>query len=118
MLSSLFRSTPRPDPRALVKRAEAGEIVVLDVREASEIAATGKATVAHHVPMATLRMKADPRSPDCLPALKQGKPVAIYCAAGGRAGMAKGVLEQLGHAEVHNLGGFGDWQAAGGKTGR
>lgn len=116
---SLFRSAvARPDPRDLIRRAEAGEIVVLDVRDASELAATGKAPVAHHVPLATLRMKADARSPDCLPALKEGKPVAVYCAAGGRAGMAKAVLEELGHAEVHNLGGLSHWQAAGGGVAR
>lgn len=114
---SLFRpAAARPDPRDLVPRAEAGEMVVLDVREASEIAASGKAPVAHHVPLALLRMKADPRSPECLPALKQGKPVGIYCAAGGRAGQAKVLLEQLGHAEVHNLGGLSHWAAAGGKV--
>lgn len=118
MLSALFRSAARPDPRDLIRRAEAGEIVVLDVREASELAATGKARVAHHVPMAVLRIKADPTGPDCLPELKQGKPVAVYCAAGGRAGMAKGVLEDLGHAEVHNIGGLSHWQAAGGAVAR
>lgn len=115
---NLFQSSaPRPapmTPQQAIARAANDEIVVIDVREPAEIAASGAAEGAVRIPMATLRMKADPRSPECVPELKSGKPVAIYCAAGGRAGMACQMLEEMGHAEVHNIGGFGHWASAGG----
>jgi rhodanese-related sulfurtransferase len=89
-------------------------MIVVDIREPREIAVSGAATVALRLPLATLRMRADPRSPECHPDLKNGKPVLLYCASGGRAGMAADMLREFGHAEVHNLGGLADWQAAGG----
>ena len=45
------------------------------------------------------------------------KPVAVFCAVGGRAGQAAQVLERLGYS-VHNIGGFGDWVSAGGAVQR
>jgi rhodanese-related sulfurtransferase len=101
-----------------ITRAAAGELVLIDVREAGEIRASGKAKGAVALPMATLAMKADPQSPECAAALKSGKPIAIYCASGGRSGMATQALKKMGHAEVHNIGGFGDWVKAGGPVDR
>ncbi len=101
-----------------IARADAGELVLIDVREPGEIRASGKAAGALTIPMATLAMKADPRSPECVAELKSGKPIAIYCASGGRSGMATQALQKMGHAEVHNIGGFGDWVAAGGPVER
>jgi len=98
--------------------AENGSIVVVDIREPGEIAASGSAKGALRLPLASLRMTADPRSPECAEALKSGKPVALYCASGARASMAKGLLESMGHAEVHNLGGLADWMRAGGPIAR
>lgn len=114
---NLFRSSPaasRPTPQDLVRMGQTGEAVVVDIREVGEVKASGKAACAIHIPLAALRMQADPRSPECHPALKGDKPVILYCASGGRAGMAQGMLQQLGHKEVYNLGGLGHWQQAGG----
>ncbi len=118
---NLFRSAARPAPLSIqdaIQKVAGKEITLIDVREHGECAASGIAQGALHIPLATLRMKADPRSPECHPELKSGKPIAIYCAAGGRAGMAAQTLEQMGHAEVHNIGGFGHWAAAGGPVQR
>lgn len=101
-----------------VKKLATGDAIVIDVREAAEVSASGMAEGALHVPLATIRMKADPQSPDYLEELKSGKPVAIYCASGGRSGMATQVLQQLGHSDVSNIGGFGDWVNAGGPVRR
>ncbi|WP_425098214.1 rhodanese-like domain-containing protein [Tropicibacter sp. S64] len=92
-----------------------GEIVLIDIRDPMEIRASGMAEGAVSIPSATLAMRADPRSPECLDALKAGKPIAVYCASGARSAMAKGLLQRMGHEEVHNIGGLGHWQAAGGK---
>src|SRR5690554_5507811 len=89
MFSFLRRpADPRPDPRELVRMAESGEAIVIDIREAGEVRATGKAACALHIPMATLRTKCDPSCNECAPELKNDKPVILYCASGGRASMA------------------------------
>jgi phage shock protein E len=40
--------------------------------------------------------------------IKKDKPVVVYCASGGRSGMAARLLKSSGYAEVVNAGGLGD----------
>jgi len=40
--------------------------------------------------------------------IKKDKTVVLYCASGGRSGMAARVLKQAGYADVINAGGLGD----------
>lgn len=120
MFSFLRRpnAEPRPDPHELVRMAQSGEAVVIDIRDQGEVRATGKAACALHIPMAVLRTKCDPACNECAPELKNDKPVILYCASGGRASMAARLMKQLGHKQVWNLGGLSNWQAAGGKISR
>ena len=105
-------------PAEAVARVASGEITLIDVREGAELAASGKAAGALHVPLMALRMKCDPASPECLPQLARDKPVALYCSAGGRSAGAARMLAQMGYKTVYNLGGLGDWQAGGGMIDR
>ncbi|MCP5039349.1 MAG: sulfurtransferase [Rhodobacteraceae bacterium] len=111
-------NTPRLSPQEIVSRSAEGAITVIDVRDHNEIAMSGKAAGALHIPLAVLRMQADPSSPDFHPELSTDKPVAIYCATGSRSGMAVRLFSSLGFGEVHNLGGLGHWQMAGGQITR
>lgn len=106
------------DPQQAVSESEAGRITLIDIREPGEVKSTGKAKGALHVPLAALRMKADPASPEQLPEFRAGKPLVLYCASGGRSQMAARMLRQMGLEDVYNLGGLGHWQMAGGKIGR
>mgnify|MGYP000206044286 CR=1 FL=1 len=105
------------DPQMAVTEALAGRITLIDIRDPAEVKATGKANGALHVPLAALRMKADPASPEQLPEFRAGKPVVLYCASGGRSQMAARMLRQMGLEEVYNLGGLAHWQMAGGAIG-
>ncbi len=87
--------------------------LLLDVREESELVATGTAEGAYHVPRGLLEFRADPESPLHDPELRHDRTVILYCMAGGRAALAGQILQQMGFADVHNLGGFKDWQASG-----
>ncbi len=101
----------------ILRDAASGALTVIDVRDAQELRASGQATGALHIPLAVLAMKADPKSPDFDARLDANKPIAIYCAAGARAGMAAQTLSRLGYTAM-NIGGFGDWVAAGGAVTR
>lgn len=104
--------------QSAIALAAAGKITLLDVRETAEVQASGKARGAHHIPLGLLPLKADPKAPDLDPALKTGNPIAIYCAAGGRAGRAVDLLHGLGYTDVHNIGGMQAWIDAGGPVER
>lgn len=95
--------------------AASGRLTLLDVRELAEVKASGMAKGAVHIPLSLVPLKADQRAPDRHPQLDPAKPVAVYCAAGARAGRAAQVLSSLGYT-AHNIGGFGDWCAAGGEV--
>jgi rhodanese-related sulfurtransferase len=102
----------------IAARVERGEMLLLDVREPAEVRSTGRAAGALHVPLALLPMKADPRHPDHDPRLDPKLPVAVYCASGGRSGVAAQALGRLGYADVTNLGGLRDWVSGGGALSR
>ncbi|OYX41783.1 MAG: sulfurtransferase [Rhodobacterales bacterium 32-67-9] len=118
MLSFLKSSAPRFSATDAVRLVKAGELILIDVRDGSELAASGRAEGALHVPLALLKMKCDPSSPECLAELSPEKPVALYCASGARSQVAAQMLGAMGYAEVYNIGGLYDWHAAGGTVTR
>lgn len=103
-----------PPVSEISDRVGRGEMVLLDVREPAELRSTGTAVGAINIPLAMLAMRADPRSPDHDARLRPEVPVVLFCASGGRSGMGAQLMQKLGYAEVHNLGGFGDWVRSGG----
>ncbi|HHC29583.1 MAG TPA: sulfurtransferase [Rhodobacterales bacterium] len=108
----------RLTPQDAIAMAKEGTITVVDVRDHNELAMTGKAAGAVHIPLSVLQMQANPSSPDFNPALDASKPIAVYCASGARSSMAAQVLQQNGFDDVHNIGGLGHWQMAGGEIER
>src|ERR1700744_5423958 len=103
------------DAAKLVDRAGA---LIVDVRDGTEVAASGKAKGAIAVPRGSLESRADPDSPAHNPAFSKDRPVTLYCAGGGRAALAGKTLKDLGFTDVRNLGGFKDWVAGGGAIDR
>lgn len=97
-----------------VQKASTGDIHLIDVREQREIAMSGKAAGALHMPLMRLRDMADPQHPDFIECLREEKPIALYCASGARSHSALRILTQLGYSEVHNIGGLNGWVQAGG----
>lgn len=108
----------RLGPQDAVAMAKNGDLTVIDVRDHNELAMTGKAAGAVHIPLSVIQVQANPSSPDFNAALDVNKPVAVYCASGARSSMAVQVLQQFGFTDVHNIGGFGHWQMAGGEVER
>ena len=90
--------------------------LLVDIRDSSELAATGKAAGSVHIPRGSLEFKADPTSPTVEKALSTDKTVILHCASGGRAALAGKLLLDMGYKDVRNLGGFKDWVEAGGKV--
>ena len=106
-------AAPKTSITEVIAKVKAGEILLIDVREKSELQASGTAQGAAHIPLALIAMKADPKSRDFDKRFKPDKPVAVFCASGARSGQAASTLQRLGY-EALNLGGFGAWVQAGG----
>ena len=101
--------------------AQAQEMVangalLVDVRDGTEVAASGKAAGAIHIPRGSLEFKADPTAASPDKNFAFDRPVILHCASGGRAALASKLLKDMGYQKVYNLGGFKDWVEAGGKV--
>jgi rhodanese-related sulfurtransferase len=110
---------------AAVRRIEPGElrdmmgnenVLLVDVRDAPEVAASGKLKGAVNVSRGMLEFRADPESLYHDKAFRKDKTLVLYCASGGRSALAAQALQQLGYGSVLNAGGFKDLAAAGLET--
>jgi rhodanese-related sulfurtransferase len=86
-----------------------GNTLVLDVRDAPEVAASGKIAGALNVSRGMLEFRADPDLPTHDKALDRSKTIILYCGTGGRSALAGKLLKEMGYDKVYNLGGFKDW---------
>ena len=84
------------------------------MRDAAEVASSGKVAGAVHVSRGMLEFRADPESPAHDKAFDKTKTVLVYCASGGRAALSGKVLKDFGYTSVFNLGAFKDWVESGG----
>ena len=116
LLNSLFRTVPRIAPDEAVRRAGAGELTLIDIRDERAIrrAGGGRAAGAVHVPALKLRHIAYPKSPAFNPALDPGRAVAVFGEAGSDTEFAARSLMKMGYAEVYDLGALSAWVAGGG----
>jgi rhodanese-related sulfurtransferase len=103
-----------PDEAATMMDRE--NVVIVDVRDDAEVAASGKVKGALHVPRGMLEFRADETTPYHDEALSKDKTVILYCGSGGRAALGGKALLDLGYRDVRNLGAFNDWVESGGAT--
>jgi len=108
---------PGISPQEAAALQEKGALVV-DVRDAPELQASGKVKGAVNVSRGMLEFKADPKSPYHDPAFDPNKTVILYCASGGRSALSGKALKELGFKDVRNLGAFKDWAESGGAVER
>lgn len=116
MLAAANAAVPRIAPAEAIALARQPGVVLLDVRDAAEIAASGKAKGALAISRGLLEFRADPESPLHEAAFDRAKTILVYCASGGRSALAGKTLKDMGYPDVRNLGGFKDWVEAGGEV--
>ncbi len=107
---------PKITPAQAQEMIAKGNTLVVDVRDGTEVAASGKIAGALHVQRGLLEFKADPESPTADKNFSRDKTVILYCGSGGRAALGGKLLKDFGYEKVYNLGGFKDWVEAGGKV--
>jgi rhodanese-related sulfurtransferase len=116
---SLLDAANAAVPRISGKEAQemvANGALLVDVRDGTEVAASGKAAGAIHIPRGSLEFKADTTAATADANFALDRPVILHCAGGGRAALAGKLLKDMGYQKVYNLGGFKDWVEAGGKV--
>ena len=116
---SLLDAANAAVPRVSGKDAQemvANGALLVDVRDGTEVAASGKAAGAIHIPRGSLEFKADTTAPTADKNFAPDRPVILHCASGGRAALAGKLLKDMGYEKVFNVGGFKDLVEAGSKV--
>lgn len=105
---------PKISPEEARKLIAERNALVIDVRDAPEVAASGKVPGAINISRGMLDFRADADTPYHNAELTKDRPIIVYCASGGRSALSGKLLKDMGYGEVFNLGGFKDWTEAGG----
>jgi rhodanese-related sulfurtransferase len=113
MIAAADAVVPRLKPAEAKQMIAGGNVLVVDVRDGTEVAQTGKLKGAVHVARGSLEGRADPTATTYNPAFKPDQPVILHCAGGGRAALAGKTLKDMGYTKVFNGGGFKDLAEAG-----
>lgn len=102
------------DADAVEAELASGDAVLVDLREAEELSATGRIPGSVHIPRGMLEFRADPTSPYHQAPLDPDTRVIVHCASGGRSALAAAALKDMGYDRVAHLdGGFTAWKDAG-----
>ncbi len=113
MMRDAMASVPMIRPDEAVRRIEEDNALLVDVREAHEIAMTGKAKGAVNVPLSELMARAEVGGDGHDPAFAKDRVIVLYCAAGARSALGGKFLLDMGYETALNVGAFDDWLDAG-----
>jgi len=108
MMEAANAVVPKITPAQAQEMMAKGNALVVDVRDGTEVAQSGKAKGAVHVSRGLLEFRADPDSPTHDKNFARDKNIILYCGSGGRAALAGKLLKDMGYAHVYNAGGFKD----------
>jgi rhodanese-related sulfurtransferase len=116
MLAEANAAVPRLNPAEVRDMIGKGNVLIVDVRDAPELAASGKLKGAVNASRGMLEFRADPESPSHDPVFQKDKTLLVYCGSGGRSALAGKVLKDFGYQSVYNVGSFKELADAGLET--
>ncbi len=114
-LEEANQAVPRVDSKDGIAKHGSGTVFV-DVRDSSEIAASGTIKGALRIPRGFIEFAADDSTPFYNDGLSKDAEIMMVCGKGGQAALAGKTLKDMGYSNVSNVGGFEDWKDAGGPT--
>jgi rhodanese-related sulfurtransferase len=116
LLAQANAAVPKLSPTEAAERMRSGDVLVVDVRDPTEVQQSGKIRGAVNVSRGMLEFRADPESPYHNPEFRKDRTVLLHCASGGRSALAGRTLQEMGYTAVFNIGGFKDLAEAGIET--
>ena len=97
-----------------IAKPAAGGATFIDVRDGTEIAASGTIAGALRIPRGMMEFRADASHALHDAALGKDAEIVLICGAGGQAALTGKTLKDMGYTNVSNVGGFTAWKDAGG----
>jgi rhodanese-related sulfurtransferase len=113
LLAEANSAVPKLSPDEAAEKMQSGDVLIVDVRDPTEVQQTGRIKGAVNVSRGMLEFRADPDSQYHNPAFQKDKTILLHCASGGRSALAGKTLQDMGYTAVFNIGGFKDLAEAG-----
>ena len=113
IMAAANAAVPRLQPEEVSKMMGAADVLIVDVRDPSEVQASGKIKGAVNVSRGMLEFHADPEVPSYNAAFRKDKRIVLYCGSGGRSALSGKTLQEMGYSSVFNAGGFKELADAG-----
>jgi rhodanese-related sulfurtransferase len=113
LLAQANAAVRKLSPAEAKEKMRAGDVLVVDVRDPTEVQQSGKLKGAVNVSRGMLEFRADPDSQYHNPAFQKDRTILLHCASGGRSALAAKTLQDMGYTAVFNIGGFKDLAEAG-----
>jgi rhodanese-related sulfurtransferase len=107
LVAQAKRNVTEISPSDARKQAEAGDAVLIDVREESDWRG-GHAPGARHLSRGVIELEIEDQIPDVT------KPIICYCGGGSRSALVAESLQKMGYENVRSMaGGLRAWNEAG-----
>ncbi|MCA1366336.1 rhodanese-like domain-containing protein [Bradyrhizobium sp. BRP14] len=113
LLAEANSAVPKLSPTEAADKMRSGDVLIVDVRDPTEVLQTGKLKGAVNVSRGMLEFRADPESQYHNPVFQKDKTILLHCASGGRSALAGKTLQDMGYTSVFNIGGFKELTEAG-----
>ena len=113
LLAEANSAVPKLSPDEAAEKMQSGDVLIVDVRDPTEVQQTGRIKGAVNVSRGMLEFRADSESQYHDPAFQKDKTILLHCASGGRSALAGKTLQDMGYTAVFNIGGFKDLAEAG-----
>ncbi len=113
LLAEANGAVPKLSTAEAAEKMRSGDVLVVDVRDPTEVQQTGRIKGAVNVSRGMLEFRADPESQYYNPVFQKDKIILLHCASGGRSALAGKTLQEMGYTTVFNIGGFKDLAEAG-----
>lgn len=98
------------DRAEVMARVDAGNAILIDIRDVRELAKAGRIPGAVHAPRGMLEFWADPASPYHRDVFATDKQMILFCAGAWRSALAAKQLQDMGFDNVAEMeGGYSKW---------
>jgi rhodanese-related sulfurtransferase len=95
-------------------RHQAGDAILIDIRDIRELQRDGRIEGAFHAPRGMLEFWADPDSPYYKDIFATERELVLFCASSWRSALAAKTLQDMGFRNIRDMdGGFSAWKTTG-----
>ncbi|KPP84315.1 MAG: Rhodanese-related sulfurtransferase [Rhodobacteraceae bacterium HLUCCO07] len=111
MVAEAKRAITSLSTEEAARMVEAGEALLVDIRDPRELSRDGRIPGAFHAPRGMLEFWIDPESPYHKEGLATDRTLVLFCASAWRSALSAQTLQNMGVENVAEMeGGFAAWK--------